>query len=86
MKRICNGCNIAAEKRGMDGCPFCRTPYPGNDAVELAMIRVRVEKKNPAAIFFLGDQYYHGMLGLQKDMRRAVELWTEAAELVAWFG
>ena len=28
MKLICNGCNIAAKKRGMFDCPFCRTPYP----------------------------------------------------------
>ena len=29
----------------------------------------------------LGEKYFFGVLGLQKDMRRAVELWTEAAEL-----
>ena len=27
MKTICNGCNVAAKKRGMFDCPFCRTPY-----------------------------------------------------------
>ena len=25
MKNICNGCNVAAQKRGMIDCPFCRT-------------------------------------------------------------
>ncbi|EJK56022.1 hypothetical protein THAOC_24160 [Thalassiosira oceanica] len=29
----------------------------------------------------LGDKYCHGKNGLQKDMRKALELWTEAAEL-----
>ena len=47
----------------------------------LAMIQARVQKKDPEAIYYLGKQYYLGDLGLQKDMRRAVELWTEAAEL-----
>ena len=45
------------------------------------MIQARVEKKDPDAINFLGQKYFYGELGLQKDMRKAVELWTEAAEL-----
>ncbi|EJK45863.1 hypothetical protein THAOC_35500 [Thalassiosira oceanica] len=81
MKRICKGCDLAARKRGMKDCLFCRTPSPDNDVDKLAMIRARVEKKDPAAIKLLGDLYYHGSLGLQKNMRRAMELWTEAAEL-----
>ncbi|EJK74494.1 hypothetical protein THAOC_03823 [Thalassiosira oceanica] len=81
MKRICNGCNVAAQERGMRDCAFCRTPYPDNDADTLAMIQARVAKKDPVAISHLGDKYCHGGLGLQKDMQKAVELWTEAAEL-----
>jgi len=72
---------MQTEKRGMHVCPFCRTPRPNNDADRLAMIQARVFKKDPEAIHFLGNQYVHEGLGLQKDMRRAVELWTEAAEL-----
>ena len=81
VKRICHGCNIAAQKRGMSNCPFCRLPIPAKDADRLAMVTLRVEKKDPAAIYFLGKKYYFGDLGLQKDMRRAVELYTEATEL-----
>ena len=81
MKDVCFGCAYAAKKRGMSGCPFCRTPYPATDADALAMIRARAVKKDPTGIFNLGIKYYYGELGLQKDMRRAVELWTEAAEL-----
>ncbi|EJK57024.1 hypothetical protein THAOC_22978 [Thalassiosira oceanica] len=80
MKRICNGCNVAAQERGMFDCPFCRTRYPDNDADTLAMIQIRVAKKDPVAISQLGLQYFFGWHGLQKDMRRAVELYTEAAE------
>ena len=81
MKLICNGCNLAAQKRGMFDCAFCRTPRSVTDADKLAMIQARVGKKDPEAIFFLGGLYAQGGLGLQKDARQAVELWTEAAEL-----
>ena len=65
----------------MDDCAFCRTPPPHNDDDSLAMVQARVEKKDPEAIYFLGKKYFFGSLGLQEDMTRAVELWTEAAEL-----
>ena len=81
MKRICKGCNFAAQKRGMHDCAFCRTPLPDNDAELVSMIRARVEKKDPEAIYVLGDKYRYGDLGLQKDMRKAAELYAEAAEL-----
>jgi len=81
MKRICEGCNHAAQGRGMHDCPFCRKPYPDNDADALVMIQARVEKKAPEAIYHLGEKYFQGGLGMQKDVRRAVKLWTEAAEL-----
>ncbi|EJK47406.1 hypothetical protein THAOC_33872 [Thalassiosira oceanica] len=81
MKQICNGCNLAAQKRGMGDCAFCRTPIAHNVADALAMIQKRVAKKDPAAIHCLGQKYQLGHFGLQKDMRRAVELWEEAAEL-----
>ena len=61
--------------------PFCRSPLPNNDADMLALVQARVAKKDPVAINHLGDKYFYGKLGLQKDMRKAVELWTEAAEL-----
>ena len=59
-------------------CAFCRTPIPDNDADKLALVQARVAKKDPVAINHLGEYYYFGE---PKDTRRAVELWTEAAEL-----
>ncbi|EJK57319.1 hypothetical protein THAOC_22651 [Thalassiosira oceanica] len=67
--------------RGMDDCAFCRTPFPDGDAATLSMIQTRVAKKDHAAIFYLGQKYFFGELGLQKDARKGVELWTEAVEL-----
>ncbi|EJK76013.1 hypothetical protein THAOC_02243 [Thalassiosira oceanica] len=81
MKRICKGCHFAAKKRGILDCPFCRTPLPDNHADMLAMVRVRVAKKDPTAILTLGHHYSCGDLGLQKDMKKSIDLWTEAAEL-----
>ncbi|EJK45479.1 hypothetical protein THAOC_35904 [Thalassiosira oceanica] len=82
MKNVCNGCILAAVLSGLnDMCEFCRTPIPDDDASKLAMVQKRVSKGNAEAINLLGDKYYSGTLGLAKNVPRAIELWTEAAEL-----
>ncbi|EJK70995.1 hypothetical protein THAOC_07603, partial [Thalassiosira oceanica] len=82
MKRVCDGCDLEATQRGIyDSCPFCRTKVPTDDALILAMVQKRVRKDDSEAMMFLGNKYYHGKLGLAKDVPRAVELWMEAAEL-----
>ncbi|EJK53003.1 hypothetical protein THAOC_27636, partial [Thalassiosira oceanica] len=81
MKRVCDGCILAARQRGLRGCPFCRTPHPSDDASALAMIQKRVSNGDADAIYHLGSKYFHGEFGLTKDVPRAIELWTEAAEL-----
>ncbi|EJK49743.1 hypothetical protein THAOC_31348 [Thalassiosira oceanica] len=45
------------------------------------MVRKRANKGDARAKKVLGEQYYNGKLGLTKDVTRAIELWTEAAEL-----
>ena len=82
MKRVCNGCVFAARQQGIfDRCPFCRTSFTNDDASILARIQKRVGKGDADAIFFLGDMYFQGEMGVTKDVPRAIELWTEAAEL-----
>ncbi|EJK44992.1 hypothetical protein THAOC_36426 [Thalassiosira oceanica] len=82
MKRVCNGCSLAAQQREIyDRCPFCRTPHPSDAASSLAMVQKRVSKGDAEAINHLGNQHFYGRLGLTKDVPRAIELWTEAAEL-----
>ena len=81
-KTICNGCILAAERRGLYGrCPFCRRTHPADDESSLAMIQKRVDKSDAEAINFLSGINYHGDLGLAKDVPRAIELLTRAAEL-----
>ena len=79
MKRVCNGCILAAWKRGMRDCPFCRTSTPEGEQV-LAMIQKRVDAGDPVAIYALGNQYY-GQYRLRKDVTRAVKLYERAAVL-----
>ncbi|EJK60014.1 hypothetical protein THAOC_19704, partial [Thalassiosira oceanica] len=45
------------------------------------MIQKRVDAGDPVAMYFLGSQYQAGLLGLEKDVTRAVELYERAAEL-----
>ena len=63
------------------GCSFCRTPYLDNDVDELEMIQTQVVKKDPEAILLLGIKYCFGELGLQTDMRKAIELKVESHEV-----
>ena len=45
------------------------------------MMQRRVNRRDADAISLLGEQHYCGLLGLAKDVPRAIELWTEAAAL-----
>ncbi|EJK43868.1 hypothetical protein THAOC_37645 [Thalassiosira oceanica] len=81
MKRVCRGCEVAACKKGMFDCAFCRTPRHENDESAVAMTQKRVDAKDPEALHFLGDQYYSGRCGLQENAARAINLWKEAVEL-----
>ncbi|EJK46184.1 hypothetical protein THAOC_35160 [Thalassiosira oceanica] len=82
MKMVCRGCALASLKRGIDDkCAFCRTPVTSDEAEALRLVQARVGKNDPEAIAYLGDQYSQGRFGLEKDVARAVELWTEASEL-----
>ena len=40
-----------------------------------------MDARDPEAIRYLGGIYYQGKYGLEKDESRAIELWSEAAEL-----
>ncbi|EJK57128.1 hypothetical protein THAOC_22864, partial [Thalassiosira oceanica] len=57
------------------------TPLPSDDASKVAMVQKRVDRGDADAMCFLGEQYYLAGLGLTKDASRAIELWTDAAEL-----
>mmetsp|Transcript_32451 Transcript_32451/g.74119 ORF Transcript_32451/g.74119 Transcript_32451/m.74119 type:complete len:268 (+) Transcript_32451:326-1129(+) len=82
MKRVCYGCFLALHRREMEKtCAFCRTPTPDSDAAKLSLVQKRVDAKDPVATALLADAYYNGDYVLQQDISRAIELWTEAANL-----
>jgi len=82
MKRVCKGCVMAAQQRGLgDNCPFCRTPVPKDDASALALIQKRIDVGDAEAMGSLAAQYYVGGHGVGKDVQRAIELWRDAAKL-----
>ena len=84
MKSVCNGCVVAAhqrEQRGMDTCEFCRTTIPGDDASRLLLIQKRIEAGDADAMEILANKYHYGKWGLEKDVKRAMNLRTKAAEL-----
>ena len=58
-------------------CAFCRTPG-SSGAVQLALAQKRVDAKDPVAIGVLANAHYHEDYGLQQDIPRAIELWTQA--------
>ncbi|EJK76318.1 hypothetical protein THAOC_01925 [Thalassiosira oceanica] len=57
------------------------TPTPDSYAATLPLIQKRVEARDPVATQRLASAYYDGSLGLEQDVPRAIELWTEAARL-----
>ncbi|EJK65465.1 hypothetical protein THAOC_13665, partial [Thalassiosira oceanica] len=81
MRKVCNGCILASQRRGMRDCPFCRTATPKTHNQLLSMIRKRADAGDPVAIWHLGAKYNSGDHGLEKDTTRAVELFERAAEL-----
>jgi len=91
MKVICDGCIVADELRGRNRarsfaaecppCPFCRTPSYKDNESALAMVQKRIDAGDADAKKFLGLHYLHGELyGLKKDLPRAIQLLTDAAE------
>ncbi|EJK70946.1 hypothetical protein THAOC_07655, partial [Thalassiosira oceanica] len=67
--------------KALQMCAFCRMPTPNSDTVKVALIRKRVDAKDPVATGYLAQVYYNGDHGLQQDVPRAIELWTDAARL-----
>ena len=81
-KMVCNGCVVAAIKRGMYATfPFCRNPMPEDSAEILALVQKRIDTGDADAMEFLAGKYLHGQCGLKRDVQRAFELLAEAAEL-----
>jgi TPR repeat protein len=84
-KSICKGCIDSFRKSGNIGtCPFCNAMTGGKSNEEnFEALMKRVEANDAASMCVLADQYYHGDLGLLQDREKAMELWTQAADLAS---
>jgi tetratricopeptide (TPR) repeat protein len=82
-KSICGGCIHSFRMSGNDeNCPFCKSDHVDKtDKDEVAGMMKRVEVNDAVAIYLMGNNYYHGKLGLLRDQERAMELWKQAADL-----
>ena len=80
-KIICDGCNIANQKREMEGrlqhtCPFCRKPAPETDEDKIEQLMKRIKANDPFAIRFMAMERYRG-----GDYKSAFEYSARAAAL-----
>ena len=81
-KSICSGCiHSLCMSENIGTCAFCKGVNDKTDEESVEELMKRVEVNDAGAIYFLGNSYRHGQLGLQQDRARAMELWTQAAAL-----
>jgi TPR repeat protein len=62
-------------------CPFCNSKTCKTDEEYVADMMKRAEANDAASIFLLANSYHNGLVGLQQDRVKAMELYIRAAEL-----
>jgi hypothetical protein len=82
-KSICGGCAYSCIKFGnAENCSYCKADGSGKTSEEhVADLMKRVEANDAGAMHALGNYYRNGLLGLQRDPEKAIELWKQAVTL-----
>jgi TPR repeat protein len=81
-KSNCKGCIYSFAVSGnMGKCPFCKSEIAETSKEHIKELMKRVKANDAGAIYLLGNDYYHGQLGLLQDREKAIELWKQAATL-----
>jgi TPR repeat protein len=80
-KNICRGCVHSFCEIGNSKCPFCNSKISKTDEEYVADMMKRAEANDAASICLLANGYHNGIVGLQQDRVKAMELLTRAAEL-----
>ena len=80
-KLICDGCNLANQKREYEGrlqckCLFCRNATPKTEEESNKQLMKRIEVNDPAAMSHVGTERCD-----EGDYSSALEYWTKAAGL-----
>ena len=82
-KSVCKGCAHSFAQSGNDDkCLFCNSDRADKTTEEVvADMMTRAEANDAASIFLLANSYHNGIVGLQQDHVKAMELYIRAAEL-----
>jgi len=85
-KTLCDGCSKAEDEEMKKGniklwCALCRMPLPKNDKEIMKRNKKRMSLGDAEAFYALGCSYQDGDWGLPQYYNKAMELWTNAAEL-----
>jgi TPR repeat protein len=81
-KSFCEGCIYSFMQSGnIEKCPFCKSEIDKTDGESVEEMMKRVEANDAGSIYQLANDYYQGDLGLLQDQEKAMELWTQAADL-----
>jgi len=85
-KMLCYGCimmSVEEREKGKlkDCCAFCRLPTSKTNKELVKRINKRMKLNDAEAFFMLGGFCYHGMRGVPKNTKKALELWKQGAEL-----
>jgi len=81
-KVICLGCIYAMPmNKGVDLCPYCRTPEAKNDKEIIIRTQKLMDKGNAEAFDMLAGYYTEGDMGLPQNYRKANELYLKSGEL-----
>lgn len=84
-KHLCNACTFGAVKTVAFyddfPCPFCREPDPRSDEEILLRLKKRMDSGDACAYYQLGSLYADGSVVAERDMDKAMELWSRAGEL-----
>jgi hypothetical protein len=78
-KFVCGGCVQSFGESRIINCPHCKTQGTNKtDEEAVEELKKRFEANDASAILALGNSYHNGLLGLQHDREKAIELWKQA--------
>jgi TPR repeat protein len=82
-KSICRGCVYSFAQSGNDGkCPFCNSDQRDKtDEEHVEQMRKRVAAQDATSMCMLAESYFNGEGGVHQDRTKAIELFTQAAQL-----
>ncbi len=79
-KHICFKCNSQGGDALLETCPLCRGEAPSSIDEAFLMVKEKADSGIAWAQADVGECYFNGMHGVQKDVEKALSLYKEASE------